>query len=356
MINPRQLSGASQALNSVASELNFSAPSPPKLPPEGEHIVSKLAEIEERCNKIAHEMRAMATVLVQRAQYAQAGQALTGSAPTLEIAVADFNASEIRDDMDKRKLDATERTIIESLIKRGLTHEQYLELLHGGHVLIEGRSLYKGWQNLEGVYDRSGSNSHYRKPDDWERDGPKWGRHYGVDTGRLGGVLFGPGPDGSTFIQLEGHGARVDFLDADIDVDVRPSSPIGGRPPLTVDGGVNVDVKGENAVELSKHMVDWGKYRLDSEHKNRGPHGTSVHNDIHPIVLGNVKVPKPTRQQLNDEFDLLLRKARQKYSAKHPDVHGQRGTPAGYNKGERELLDDGLLPMSREDYTDPKRR
>ena len=279
VINPRQLSGASQTLKSVAGEVNFSVPAPPKLPPGGEALSARLAALETQSRQIAHELRAMASVLVQRAQYAQAGQAISGDAPTLDIAtkeVREEDTEAIRADMDKRNLSKADRAIIEGLLKNGLWHHQYVELLHGGHILVEGRQLYKDWQKLDGVYDRSGSNSHYRDPERFQRDGPRWGDHYGIDSNDLGGVLFGPGPDGSTFIQLEGHGMHTTDI---VDIDMTWTGP-----RLGVDVG--------KAGESVGHMGDYNDYRSDPLHQNRGPHGTSIHNDSNPMVLGTVKVPK----------------------------------------------------------------
>ncbi len=335
VINPQLMARASNRLNSISSELPASFSSPPSLPPEYSGLAADLESIATRLRTVGHELRSSASVLSKRAQFAHAGQALPWDAPTDELAAEDIRmeeAKEIVADMEQRGFNDLEKAIVLDLLRQGMTRYQYEELLRGGHVLVEGRGLYEKWQDLPGVYERSHSSSHYRDPVKHRPDGPKWGNQYGIGTNMLGAVLFGPGPDGSTFIQLEGHEVGMPENLRDLD-----------------------ETSLVSRTEFGLHMVDYGLYKLDPDQKNRGPHGTSFHNDSKPLIIGRVDVPKPTVWQLNAEFDRLVKKAQRAYDKDHPTqptIHpGVAPVPVIPLQSEETLLAEGYLDQSRDQFT-----
>jgi hypothetical protein len=152
----------------------------------------------------------------------------------------------------------SELTLLVDLAATGLTHDQLLRLLEGGHLLLPGHRLLDRWRSLPGVKPRTSSHYH---PDDRRRGrGPGWveaarariadahahpvyGQQYGLKGRFVHEALFGPGPHRTTFVQLER---------------AAPSK-----------------------LRLPQHIADWVRYRLTR--RNQGPYGSSVETDAAPM-------------------------------------------------------------------------
>ncbi len=70
-----------------------------------------------------------------------------------------------------------ELTILSDLVEEGLTHEQLVSLLEGGHLLVPGHALLEKWSTLEGVHPRTSSHYHPRDAEVGVH-GPEWFRHH----------------------------------------------------------------------------------------------------------------------------------------------------------------------------------
>jgi hypothetical protein len=151
-----------------------------------------------------------------------------------------------------------ERTLLADLVATGLTHDQLVHLLEGGHLLLPGHRLLKRWRSLPGVKPRT--SSHYHPDDRRLGRGPGWleaararledahahpvyGQQYGLKGTFVHEALFGPGPHNTTFIQLE-----------------------RAAPSM---------------LHLARHIADWVRYRLTR--RNQGPYGSSFDTDAKPI-------------------------------------------------------------------------
>jgi len=166
------------------------------------------------------------------------------------------------------KANASEVTILTDLVDEGLTHEQLLHLLEGGHLLVPGLDLIDGWSVLDGVTPRTSSHYH---PHDEAPPGPRWiekartrladakakpmyGQQYGMKGRFVHEVLFGPGPQVTTFVQLER---------------AAPSK-----------------------LRLAEHIGDWVEYRVTR--RNQGPYGSTVETDANPMRARPVSRPDDT--------------------------------------------------------------
>ncbi len=156
------------------------------------------------------------------------------------------------------KASPSELTLLADLVDTGLTHDQLLRLLEGGHLLLPGHHLLKRWRRLPGVKPRT--SSHYHPDDRRIGRGPEWveaararlddahahpiyGQQYGLKGRFVHEALFGPGPHHTTFVQLER---------------AAPSK-----------------------LHLVRHIADWVRYRLTR--RNQGPYGSSLDTDHHPM-------------------------------------------------------------------------
>lgn len=165
-----------------------------------------------------------------------------------------------------------ELSLLGDLVDAGLTHDQLLRVLEGGHLLMPGHHLLERWRKLPGVQPRT--SSHYHPDDRRLGRGPAWveaararlhdahahpvyGQQYGLRGRCVHEVLFGPGPHHTTFVQLER---------------AAPS-------PLL----------------LPRHIADWVRYRIT--HRNQGPYGSSVDTDAHPLRAQGRWKPKRSDQQ-----------------------------------------------------------
>jgi hypothetical protein len=181
-----------------------------------------------------------------------------------------------------------ELTLLADLVATGLTHDQLVRFLEGGHLLLPGHRLLKQWRSLPGVTPRTSSHYH---PDDRRRGrGPAWlerararladahahpvyGQQYGLKGRFVHEALFGPGPHRTTFIQLER---------------AAPSK-----------------------LRLVQHVADWVRYRLT--HRNQGPYGSSLDTDAKP--MRGIVWWKPAKrsdrsvqlQQIAEETDRIVR-------------------------------------------------
>jgi hypothetical protein len=131
-----------------------------------------------------------------------------------------------------------ELTIFGDLLERGLTFDQLVQLLDGGHLLVPGRVALDRWRDLPGA--RARPSSHYR-----DLRGADAGPQYGLAGRFTHEILFGPGPHGATFVQLE-----------------------RAAPSRTA---------------LPRHLADWVEYR--ATHRNQGPYGSSAFTDARPLRL-----------------------------------------------------------------------
>ena len=151
-----------------------------------------------------------------------------------------------------------ELTLLADLVATGLTHDQLVRLLKGGHLLLPGHRLLKRWRSLRGVKPRT--SSHYHPDDRRVGRGPGWleaararledahahpvyGQQYGLKGKFVHEALFGPGPHHTTFIQLE-----------------------RAAPSM---------------LHLARHIADWVRYRLTR--RNQGPYGSSLDTDAKPL-------------------------------------------------------------------------
>src|SRR5262245_23538065 len=108
----------------------------------------------------------------------------------------------------------SELTLLGDLVEAGLTHDQLVRLLAGGHLLLPGHRMLKRWHKLPGVEPRT--SSHYHPDDRRVGRGPEWveaararvddahahpvyGQQYGLNGKFVHEVLFGPGPHHTTF-------------------------------------------------------------------------------------------------------------------------------------------------------------
>jgi hypothetical protein len=131
--------------------------------------------------------------------------------------------------------------ILTDLVDAGLTDHQLVHLLRGGHLLVPGHALLDRWRLLDGAKPRV--SSHYHGA----------GQQFGVRGPFVHEVLFGPGPDDTTFVQLE------------------RAAP--------------------SAVHHARHLANWVEYRLT--HENQGPYGASPFTDARPM-----RPPAPWRPDL----------------------------------------------------------
>ncbi len=152
----------------------------------------------------------------------------------------------------------SELTLLADLVATGLTHDQLVRLLEGGHLLLPGHRLLKRWCSLAGATPRT--SSHYHPDDHRLGRGPAWleaararledahmrpvyGQQYGLKGKFVHEALFGPGPHHTTFIQLE------------------RAAP--------------------SRLRLLQHIADWVRYRLSR--RNQGPYGSSFDTDAQPM-------------------------------------------------------------------------
>ncbi|MEX2256006.1 MAG: hypothetical protein WEC34_11265 [Acidimicrobiia bacterium] len=153
---------------------------------------------------------------------------------------------------------SAELTILADLAEAGLTHDQLIRLLEGGHLLLPGHQMLEHWSGLDGVTPRTSSHYHPhlqptgRGPRWFERERarvadarahPVYGQQYGLRGKFLHEALFGPGPHDTTFIQLER---------------AAPSK-----------------------LRLVEHITDWIEYRFTR--RNQGPYGSTIDTDADPI-------------------------------------------------------------------------
>jgi hypothetical protein len=131
---------------------------------------------------------------------------------------------------------ASELAVVTDLVERGITFEQLVQLLAGAHLLVPGRDVLTRWAALDGAHRRP--SSHYR-----DATGADAGPQYGIAGRFTHEILFGPGPHGTTFVQLE-----------------------RAAPSPTA---------------LPRHLVDWVEYR--ASHRNQGPYGSSAFTDARPL-------------------------------------------------------------------------
>jgi len=203
-----------------------------------------------------------------------------GRSPTLEETarlVADVATDLPRRDARKcleRVPRATEAelSLLGDLVDAGLTHDQLLRVLEGGHLLMPGHHLLERWRKLPGVKPRT--SSHYHPDDRRLGRGPAWveaararlhdahahpvyGQQYGLRGRLVHEALFGPGPHHTTFVQLER---------------AAPSRLL-----------------------LPRHIADWVRYRITR--RNQGPYGSSVDTDTHPLRGRGWWKPKRSDQQ-----------------------------------------------------------
>lgn len=136
------------------------------------------------------------------------------------------------------EVSSEELVILRSLLERGLTFDQLVQLLDGAHLLVPGRDALARWRRLDGA--RARTSSHYH-----DLAEPDAGPQFGLAGRFVHEVLFGPGPHGSTFVQLE-----------------------RAAPSRTA---------------LPRHLADWVEYR--ATHRNQGPYGASVFTDARPLRL-----------------------------------------------------------------------
>ncbi len=137
-------------------------------------------------------------------------------------------------------------TVLADLVDEGLTHDQLVELLEGGHLLVPGHGLLDRWAQLSGAHPRT--SSHYHQA----HEHPAYGRQYGLAGPFVHEVLFGPGPHGTTFVQLE------------------RAAP--------------------SRVHLAEHIWDWVEYRATG--RNQGPYGSSTATDRRPVRIAAVAEPE----------------------------------------------------------------
>jgi hypothetical protein len=170
----------------------------------------------------------------------------------------------------------SELSLLSDLVDAGLTHDQLLRLLQGGHLLLPGHHSLQRWRALPGVEPRT--SSHYHPDDRRIGRGPEWveaarariddahahpayGQQYGLKGTFVHEALFGPGPHHTTFVQLER---------------AAPSK-----------------------LHLVRHIADWVRYRLTR--RNQGPYGSSIDTDAKP--MRGVVWWKPTKRS-NDAVRL----------------------------------------------------
>jgi hypothetical protein len=170
----------------------------------------------------------------------------------------------------------SELSLLGDLVAAGLTHDQLLRLLEGGHLLLPGHHRLRRWRALAGVEPRT--SSHYHPDDRRVGRGPDWveaararvddahahpvyGQQYGLKGKFVHEALFGPGPHHTTFVQLER---------------AAPSK-----------------------LHLVQHIADWVRYRLTR--RNQGPYGSSNDTDAEP--MRGVVWWKPTKRS-NDAVRL----------------------------------------------------
>jgi len=132
----------------------------------------------------------------------------------------------------------SELVILRSLVEHGLTFDQLVQLLDGAHLLVPGREALARWRTLDGAHPRTSSHYHALAE-------PGAGPQYGLAGRFAHEILFGPGPHGSTFVQLE-----------------------RAAPSRTA---------------LPRHLADWVEYR--ATHRNQGPYGASHFTDARPLRL-----------------------------------------------------------------------
>lgn len=167
---------------------------------------------------------------------------------------------------------ATEIGVMTDLVDEGLTHDQLVHLLEGGHLLVPGRDLLARWAVLPGVTPRTSSHYHpHDQPAPGAKPVPRWlrraetrvadahakpmfGQQYGLQGRFVHEVLFGPGPFGTMFVQLE------------------RAAPSKARLP--------------------EHIGDWLEYR--ATHRNQGPYGSSDQTDAVPMRAPVAWTPDPT--------------------------------------------------------------
>jgi hypothetical protein len=138
-----------------------------------------------------------------------------------------------------------ELTILGDLLDWGITFDQLVQLLDGAHLLVPGHFALDRWSALAGVHPRT--SSHYR-----DLTGPDAGPQYGLAGTYAHEILFGPGPHGSTFVQLE-----------------------RAAPSPTA---------------LPRHLADWVEYR--ASRRNQGPYGSSAFTDARPLHLALADHPE----------------------------------------------------------------
>ena len=252
----------------------------------GERACAQVVTAREAIERLATQLELAARVHAQSDRFAREGllhgsgdaQRLASAHPTSldEVArlVADVSADLPGDEGERcrarlPRATESELSLIGDVVEAGLTHDQLLRLLEGGHLLLPGHHLLRRWRAFPGVEPRA--SSHYHPDDRRVGRGPEWveaararvddahahpvyGQQYGLQGKLVHEVLFGPGPHRTTFVQLEW---------------AAPSRH-----------------------HLVQHVTDWVRYRLTR--RNQGPYGSSTDTDAAP--MRGVVWWKPTKR------------------------------------------------------------
>ncbi len=137
-----------------------------------------------------------------------------------------------------------------------------VDIWHGSYVSVQGDAgaLYKSWSQLPGAQKRDSSHAHI-------------GQQYQLELGVGDGVvLFGIGPDGNTFFQVEHHASHEPSLTSAL-------GEVSRRVPSNVGNWLSGDFTFDDDHGRDKKL-------FDKIHQNIGKLGISPYIDKNPLPVG----------------------------------------------------------------------
>lgn len=161
--------------------------------------------------------------------------------------------------LDKKHLTEGGVATISDMHKLGLDD---VDIWHGSYVSVQGDggALYRKWSQLKEAHERDSSHEHI-------------GQQYQLELGVGDGVvLFGIGPDGNTFFQVEHHASHEPSLTGAF-------GEVSRRVPSNVGNWLHGDFTFNDDHGRDKNL-------FDKIHQNIGKLGISPYIDKNPLIVG----------------------------------------------------------------------